>query len=133
MTETVAGCGIDIEELIRFRAQKLLKEGVDGFSEMVYTVDEIRNNLKSASDIKFPLCFSCKEAFFKALGVSWMNSNISWKDIELLFPDEKDVLNYNVRLSGYARELYEKKRCRRFETHLEYNDEFVVVQVVLFS
>ena len=62
-----------------------------------------------------------------------MNSNISWKDIELLFPDEKDVLNYNVRLSGYARKLYEKKRCRRFETHLEFNDEFVVVQVVLFS
>ena len=57
MTETIAGCGIDIEELIRFRARKFLKEGVDGFSEMVYTADEISNNLKSDSDIKFPLCF----------------------------------------------------------------------------
>lgn len=133
MAEIVAGCGIDIEELIRFKKKKFSEKEVDGFSEMVYSADEISNNLKSSADIRFPLCFSCKEAFFKALGVSWTNSDISWKDIELLFPHENDLLNYNVRLSGYARELYEEKRCRRYETHLEINDEFVVVQVVLFS
>jgi phosphopantetheine--protein transferase-like protein len=131
--EEVAGCGIDIEERSRFRRRLPSPEAIPGFSDMVYTREEIATNLLSDPDLRFPLCFSCKEAFFKALGVSWMNSKISWKDIELLFTDEYDNYKYNVRLSGYAKEMYEKMKCRRFESHLEFNDEFVVFQVVLLS
>jgi len=131
--EEVAGCGIDIEELSRFRTRLPSPEGIPGFAELVYTQEEITSNLGSNSDLKFPLCFSCKEAFFKALGVSWMNSNISWKEIELLFSDNNNIFDYKIRLSGYARELFEKMKCHNFESHLEFNDEFVVFQIVLLS
>ena len=131
--EKVAGCGIDIEELSRFRNRIPGQEYIPDFSEMVFTPQEIACNSRSEPDLKFPLCFSCKEAFFKAFGVSWINSKISWKDIELLFPDENNLLSYNVRLSGYAMELFENMDCHRFESHLEFNDEFVVFHVVLLS
>lgn len=131
--DEVAGCGIDIEEICRF-ANKLPSEGsVPGFSEMIYTADEIAFNLSGDPGIRFPLGFSCKEAFFKAFGVSWMNGGISWKDIELLFPDNNDMTSYKVRLNGYAQALFEEMKCVGFESHLEYNDEFVVFQVVLLS
>ena len=62
-----------------------------------------------------------------------MNSNISWKDIELLFMDENNIYNYRIRLSGYAKELYKKMKCRRIDSQIEFTDEFVVFQVVLVS
>jgi phosphopantetheine--protein transferase-like protein len=133
MMEEVTGCGIDIEELNRFRSRIPSSKGIPGFSELVYTPEEIACNLESDADLKFPLCFSCKEAFFKAFGVSWTNSNISWKDIELLFPDKNNLHKYEIRLNGYAKEQFEKMKCRSFETHLEFNKEFVVFQVVLLS
>ena len=133
MIEKVAGCGIDIEEHNRFRRKLSSPDGISGFAEMVYTTEEIDCYRDSETDLKFTLGFSCKEAFFKAFGVSWMNSNISWKDIELLFMDENNIYNYSIRLSGYAKELYKKMKCRKFESQIEFTNEFVVFQVVLVS
>jgi phosphopantetheine--protein transferase-like protein len=129
----VIGCGIDIEEPARFR-KKIPKPGHrSGFVRLVYTDYEIENNLKSCPDFSFPLGFSCKEAFFKSFGLSWTNSSISWKDIELLFADANDLQKYEVRLGGFAKELYRKKKCRSFESFLEYTPAYVMFQVVLLS
>ena len=61
--------------------------------------------------LRFALSFSCKEAFFKALGVSWTNSNIFWKDIELLF-DGPEIEDYSVELSEYAKETLVKNNAK---------------------
>ena len=129
----VLGCGIDIEEPARFR-KKIPVQGKDNaFVNMVYTGDEIDRNLKICPHLSFPLGFSCKEAFFKSFGISWTNSRISWKDIELLFSDEKDLQKYTVRLTGVAREYYRKRKCSGFESFLACSPSFVMFQVILFS
>ena len=81
----VIGCGIDIEELNRFTKHISDSKNIRSFANLVFSETEIETNLQLSPEYTFPLGFSCKEAFFKALGVSWTNSKISWKDIELLF------------------------------------------------
>jgi phosphopantetheine--protein transferase-like protein len=129
----VAGCGIDIEEIIRFKCKIPTRTNNTDFSELVYTSSEVACNLDITPELTFPLCFSCKEAFFKAFGVSWTNSRISWKDIELLFKSKKDLHKYSIRLNGYAKELFHEKKCRSIESSLEYTDTYVIFQVVLLS
>jgi phosphopantetheine--protein transferase-like protein len=129
----VLGCGIDLEELYRFDKAMLTLKNITGFVRMVYSSDEIENNLNIQPQYTFPLCFSCKEAFFKALGVSWTNSPIGWKEIEVLFKDKDDLRNYSIRLSGYADELYRSKNCRRIDSDIECNNKYVIFQIVLLS
>ena len=129
----VLGCGIDIEELIRFKTKIPTRTDTTGFSQLVYTRSEIECNLDIIPGLTFPLCFSCKESFFKALGVSWTNSRISWKEIELLFKSEKNLNDYSIRLNGYAEELYNEKKCQTTESYLEYTDKYVIFQVILLS
>lgn len=131
--EKVLGCGIDIEELNRFNSKIPTHSEHSAFAEMVYSDAEIQNNLAIKPYLTFPLGFSCKEAFFKAVGVSWTNSNISWKDIELIFNDDNNLHDFTIRLSGYARILYDKIRCRNITSSLEYNNEFVIFKVILLS
>jgi phosphopantetheine--protein transferase-like protein len=129
----VISCGIDIEELSRFSSKLPSKEAVPAFSEIVFTRKEIEHNLDSDPHIRFPLCFCCKEAFFKALGGSWTTSDITWKDIELLFNDKKNINDFNVRLNGFAQKKFELMNCGSFDCEIEYNDEFVVFHVILYS
>lgn len=129
----VLGCGIDIEELSRFKSKIPSGSETGGFVEMVYTPGEIARNLQNHPDLTFPLCFSCKEAFFKAFGVSWMNSGISWKDIELLFLNSQDLKDYKIKLKGYAKKLFLKKKCRKIDSYFEYTDVYVVFEVILLS
>jgi len=129
----VLGCGIDIEELIRFETNIPTRTNITGFAQMVYTPAEIAYNLDIYPGFTFPLCFSCKEAFFKALGVSWTNSKISWKDIELLFENKNNLHDYSIRLNGFAEELYHEKKCCSIESYLEYTSTYVIFQVILLS
>jgi phosphopantetheine--protein transferase-like protein len=129
----ILGCGIDIEELIRFETKIPTRTNNTSFSQMVYTPSEISCNLDICPGYTFPLCFSCKEAFFKALGVSWTNSKISWLDIELLFQNENNLHEYSIRLNGFAKELYREKKCHAIESYLEYTNTYVIFQVVLLS
>jgi phosphopantetheine--protein transferase-like protein len=129
----VVGCGIDIEELARFNTKIPIQEDLPGFAQMVYTTSEIECNLAIHPEVTFPLCFSCKEAFFKAFGVSWTNSKISWKDIELLFYNENNLQDYSVRLTRFAEELYYEKKCTGIESWIEYTNEYIIFQVILLS
>jgi phosphopantetheine--protein transferase-like protein len=129
----VLGCGIDIEELSRFGTKIPTLSENTHFSDLVYTPSEVECNLDICPGVTFPLCFSCKEAFFKALGVSWTNSAISWKDIELLFHNKDNLNEYSIRLNGFARELFNEKKCQTIESYLEYNNTYVIFQVILLS
>jgi phosphopantetheine--protein transferase-like protein len=133
MMKDVVGCGIDIEELVRFRTMIPVPPNSRGFSDLVYTTEEITCNLGITPALTFPLSFSCKEAFFKAFGVSWTNSRISWKDIELIFSNSDDLRKYSIRLGGYAEELFHEKNCSLIKSSLGYTDTYVMFQVVLLS
>jgi phosphopantetheine--protein transferase-like protein len=129
----VVGCGLDIEELIRFKDKLPDKSGISRFAQLVYTPSEIENNLNIQPGITFPLGFCCKEAVFKSFGVSWTNSKISWKDIELLFHNEMNLYDYSVRLNGFADKLYKEKKCSKIESLIEFTDTYVMFQVILLS
>ncbi len=129
----IVGCGIDIEELDRFKKFIPTHPDLSELTKLVYSDYEIRINRNILPHVTFPLAFSCKEAFFKAFGVSWTNSPISWKDIELIFSESGNLNLYEVNLSGYARILYERLNCSGFKTEMDYNAKFVTFQVILFS
>jgi phosphopantetheine--protein transferase-like protein len=131
--EKVISCGIDIEELDRFKKFIPTHADIPELTKLIYSDEEIRINRAFQPHITFPLGFSCKESFFKAFGVSWTNSPISWKEIELLFEGSANLQQYNIRLTGYAMELFQRMNCSRFETVLEINEDFVVFQVMFFS
>jgi len=92
-----------------------------------------RCNLTILPHLTFPIGFSCKEACFKALGVSWTNSRISWKDIEIFFSNENDLQEYSICLNGYALELFNERKCSKIESYLEYTDDYVIFQIILLS
>ena len=129
----VLGCGIDIEELIRFDSKVPSGRNLPGFAQLVYSPLEIESYSKIKSEYTFPLSFSCKEAFFKALGVSWTNSYITWKDIELVFHDGNNLNDYSIKLSGYAEELFIEKKCRSYQSEFKLADSYIIFQVVLLS
>jgi phosphopantetheine--protein transferase-like protein len=129
----VLGCGIDLEELSRFKKNIPTLTSTPGFAQLVYTPAEIECNLEIHPEFTFPLAFSCKEAFFKAFGVSWTNSKISWKDIELFFLTKNDLHEYSIHISGYAEELCNEKKCSKIDSSLEYTNIYVIFQVILLS
>jgi phosphopantetheine--protein transferase-like protein len=128
----IYGCGVDIEEINRFTKHLNVHEPPPSFIADVFTEKEISLNNTSRKEIKFSLGFSCKEAMFKAFGKSWTNSPISWKDIQLIFRGEEPE-DYRIELSGYAKELYIQQELQRIDSHAEYNETFVMFQVVLIK
>ncbi len=128
----IYGCGVDIEEIDRFTRHLDRYEPPPSFIADVFTEKEILLNNTSCKEIRFSLGFSCKEAVFKAFGKSWTNSPISWKDIELIFHGDKPE-NYEIELSGYAKELFIQQKIQRIDPHAEYSEIFVMFQVVLIK
>ncbi|MFH1319106.1 MAG: 4'-phosphopantetheinyl transferase superfamily protein [Bacteroidota bacterium] len=129
----IFGCGIDIEEINRFKKHLQTHISLSPLIKDVFTNQEIKINLSFNKSICFPLGFSCKEAVFKALGVSWTNSPILWKEIELLFLKKDNLTQHNIRLSGYAKKLFLSQNCNKIDSSFEYNNDFVMFQVVLLK
>ena len=126
--EAVA-CGVDIEELARF--DRHARSADSQLLRDICTEREIRN-LRPDRRLHLALAFSCKEATFKALGATWTNSDVSWRDIELLFSglgfDE-----YRIELSGRAKEIFDECGANHVAVSLAHNDEYVLVEVLLLS
>lgn len=102
MDYMILGVGVDIESVDRFkRVSKRPAKIID----QVYSFSEQEICSKEEfSYIQYCAAFSIKEATFKALGKAWLESDIFWKDIELLSPYHSGYAE--VRLSGSARELF---------------------------
>jgi phosphopantetheine--protein transferase-like protein len=129
----IRGCGLDIEDLYRFKSHIPSDSEPTPFVKMIFSKREIDNMMNVNPDICFPLGFSCKEAIFKALGKSWTNSELSWKDIELIFHNKNDLSYYSIELNGYAKQLYEEKHIKKIESEFRITDEFIIFQAVLFD
>ena len=127
--EKVFGCGIDIEELSRFDRHTDIKDY--SLIKELCSSREIQN-LHRNKRVRLALSFACKEAFFKAFGMSWTNSRICWTDIELLFHDD-GIENYTIELNNYANELLAINNLRIGEAILDCNDDTVMFQVVLLT
>lgn len=128
----VYGCGVDIEEINRFAKHLNASQSPPSFIDDVFTAKEISINNTTNKETRFSLGFSCKEAVFKAFGISWTNSPICWKDIELIFPGETEE-TYEIELSGYAKELFNKQGLIRIDSQVEFNGTFVMFQVVMIK
>jgi phosphopantetheine--protein transferase-like protein len=126
----ICGCGVDVEEVSRFTKHLELGNSPPSFISDVYTDAEILANEKSPKELRYPLGFSCKEALFKAFGISWTNSPITWKNIELIFHGDS-LDDYSIKLNGYAKEIYEELNIKRMDSCMEYNKTYVLFQVVL--
>ena len=131
--DSIVACGVDIEELARFDKYLEYLDGVPGFLGLVFTGEEIVQNISLSPHLSFPLGFSCKEAVFKAFGKSWTNSPIGWKDVELFFDDPENLEDCEVRLSGYAKTLFEEMGCTKLEVSFECHETYVLFEVFLIK
>lgn len=105
------GIGIDIEEHGRFLKYVTPHEN-KYLLLSVFTPREIANYSQFGSHHCFALSFSCKEAFFKALGISWNNSEILWTNIELIFDDMPEKKQSTVYFSGFARQYIQQQHIQ---------------------
>jgi len=130
MDEPVS-CGIDIEEINRFKKFITFPDKVEPFISTVFTSEEINHSIDFGTLLPFALGFSCKEAVFKAFGISWTNSPIKWQEVELVFPEKGNIQKYELRLNGFAKELFKTKGFVSFESSFEYTKDFVVFKFLL--
>lgn len=130
--DKVYGCGLDIEEVNRFDKYS----DVNDYSLMsnICSKRELDNFQNEYIDkrVRLALSFTCKEAFYKALGRIWATCDISWKDIEILFND-KYFNDYSVILSENAKNIFLKNNIKLGEIWFNYNDAYVVFQIILLG
>ena len=123
-------CGIDIEEGARFDRYFTDDDIFVKLVEDVFTEREILNNSHLAFKYPFTAGFTCKEAIFKSLGVSWLNSDIHWKNIELIFTGNT-IRDYEIILSGYADNLMKEKSFTEIHSEIIELDEQLMFKVIL--
>jgi phosphopantetheine--protein transferase-like protein len=97
------GVGIDIENHNRFIKYQKSKDKTEHLS-LIYSEKELKNYSQFDTHLTFAISFCCKESFFKSFGVSWNNSPIQLKDIELIFDDSPEKKKVSVSFLGYANE-----------------------------
>lgn len=127
----VVGCGIDIEEPVRF--EKYLKnlDEIPLIIKDLFTSEEIKRNLTDNIILRFTLGFACKEALFKSFGLSWVNSKIFWQDIELIFKKKNASDFYSIKLNNYALEVYKKLNCKKIVSSILINTNYVIFKAIL--
>lgn len=126
----IVGCGIDIEETGRFDYYFNNDPVFLRLVEDIFSKKEIKLNNKFKNRLAFSIGFSCKEAMLKAFGKGWLNGNINWKNIELLFSD-KD--KYKIRLNSSAKKFYKEKKAKTIESEYSFLEGHVVFKVIIIS
>lgn len=126
----VFGCGVDIEELGRF--ERYVAAENDSLMRDICSPREYENLSVGERKTRCALSFCCKEAFFKALGVSWTNSCVAWRDIELI-SSGRGLHECEVWLHGDARRIYASNRLSVGEATFCCNDDYVLFQIVLLG
>ncbi len=122
-------CGIDITEINRFKKYLTKENSTHPFLKTVFSQAEIMTNYTLKGIVGFPLGFACKEAAFKAFGISWTNSPIDWKEIELLF--HEDIENHEIRFSGFAEEYRNKLNIKKAISSFETTNDYVIFKIIL--
>jgi len=128
----ISGCGVDVEEFNRF-TKHLHNFSVSPFVNLVLTKEEIENFLLYSPDICLPIAFCFKEAMFKALGESWTEYPVDWKDIQIFFSDYPQHKKYEIKLSGFANQIYSNLKLSHIHCNYSLFDDFIVFEVILYN
>ncbi len=124
----IIGIGVDIESPARFR--RMMRRPVARRLE-VFSPGELRI-IEEAADplVQMTAAFAFKEAMFKALGGGWLDSNLFWRDIELL-SDLSDRGEIAVRIVGSARARFHERGGRRIHAACSASRDVVLAQAIL--
>lgn len=115
---TVAGMGVDIEEVERFRT--MCARWGRSFTQRVFTEDEIAYCEGQHGPAQhFAARFAAKEAFGKAVGTGWSGA-FAWRDVEVeRAPDGKPGIrlhNELLSLYGHLQIFVSLSHTRHFAT-----------------
>jgi len=104
----ILNIGFDLEEVQRFEKYIQNIHEWDVLLHDVFSPEEIkRNNAHIHPAACYTLCFCFKEALSKALGKSWMNAGLDWKEMELLLDTDQGFETFHTHLSGEALRYFE--------------------------
>jgi phosphopantetheine--protein transferase-like protein len=127
----VTGIGTDIEDIQRFAKHLGPRSEPDELIREIFTEGEIHiNTLSPDPAFSYTAGYCCKEAVFKAIGRSWMNASIGWKDIELLFSDSGE---FTIHTSPKVSTLLEKPGKLMISGELIPCDGFIVFNALIVS
>lgn len=125
----IVGIGIDIAEISRLR--RMLDRRPTLLAQ-VFTPDEQQVFRAQPNTLEhFAAAFALKEAAFKALGQSWLESSLFWSDIELLSPFSVD--SPRVRLSQGARARCDALGGTRLKAEVVCHQELLIASLWIFS
>lgn len=80
----VVGLGVDVAEPERMKRMRSRQKAV--LSQAITEREQLWVDQASDPLRQLAACFAVKEAVFKALGTSWLESAVTWADVELLSP-----------------------------------------------
>lgn len=119
----IYGCGIDIEETERFNKHYFDKGVLSDLVYDLFTSKEIEN-FSVFGKKAFLKGFSFKEAFYKAFN----NTDIDFKDVEIIFTSEDDFVIFT---SKRIKEIFKKEKIIDIIASFQLNEKYVVFKVVL--
>ena len=122
----VAGSGIDIVEIGRFRKAK--KKWGRSFLNKIFTENEIAYSKKRRfQDQHFAARFAAKEAVLKAFGDKLSSIN-NWQDIEIL--NDKSGRPY-IRFHRSAKKLKAKERIKDVVLSMSHCKDHAIANAIL--
>ena len=119
----IYGCGIDIEEIDRFNKHYFDRGVLSNLVYDLFTSKEIENFSVFGKEA-FLKGFSFKEAFYKALN----NTDIDFKDVEIIFTNEND---FEIFTSKRIKEIFVKEKIIDIIAGFQLNEKYVIFKVVL--
>ncbi len=121
----IIGCGIDIEEIDRFDKHYFEKGRLSDLVYDLFTSKEIENfSIFGKEAFLKGFCF--KEAFYKAIN----NTEIGFKDIEIIFSDENI---FEIFKSKTVSDLLKELNISDIVADFQKNDQYVVFKVLLIK
>lgn len=123
------GIGLDIEARSRFERILRFRRGL---IPQIFSQRECHiNNALSDPAMAYTAGFAIKEAAFKALGSSWTESALFWKDIECLDLTESGPCD--IALSGTASRWGEERNVLDLMATVKVSATHVIAQVWLLG
>ncbi|HAN18058.1 MAG: hypothetical protein A2X13_03795 [Bacteroidetes bacterium GWC2_33_15] len=119
----IFGCGIDIEEIIRFDKHYFEKGQLSHLIYDIFTSREIENFSVFGKEA-FLKGFCFKEAFYKAIH----NSEISWFDVEIIFNIEQ---SFEIFYSDVLKLYLNSNEIAKIDVNFERTGQYVICKVIL--
>lgn len=127
--EAVAGAGIDLVEVARFR--NVLEQWHDKFTQRVFLKTE-RTYCESRPHpwMHYAVRFAVKEAVAKAFGTG-ISPELGWQDIEVIA--DPVTRAPSVRFSSKGQALVARRRVSRVVISLSHTHDYAVAQAILLE